>query len=594
VAGVGTLLDTAKLALFTFQRAIDVTSHNVANVSTPGYSRQSLVIGTQPPEPVREGMLGRGVIPQSILRYADKFLNESLITKHSDLAWAETELDNLQRMETLFNETGEYGLAEELTGFFNAWQDVANNPEGSSERNILVDQAEALAIRFNDLIADLDQITSDCNEYIGASLTSINEMTAEIAQLNKLIMEAENAGRPANDYRDSRDLLLQQLSSEISISFFENTSGQVTVFTGKGKLLVESNRNWTLSMDGDKVYYDPEKDVANPNAGLIDRNDVSGGKIKGWMEIRFDTLVDADGNHTAVYDFKNYLNELAKTLIWEVNDQHAQGVGLTAFSSLTGTTTISDPTVALKGATSGLDYYDKLVEGQSLNLYVYDASGVPSEYTVTLTAGMTANQLVDAFNNLGSGVTASISSTNKFILTAGAGSTFAFAEDNTKLLAALGLNTFFTWDPTQPTQIGVYASSMAVNSVVENDSAYVCAARVDTADGTFDTGDNTNALDMADLKDKNVLGGSVLNQTFAGYLESAVSDLGVRVDKARTVEGFVEQMVNQLENLRDTTSGVSLDEEMVNIIKFQKAYQMAAVLVTTADEMLQTVLNIKP
>jgi flagellar hook-associated protein 1 FlgK len=593
VSGVGSLLDTAKMALYSFQRAIDVTSHNVANVSTEGFSRQRLILQTQLPEAVHEGMLGRGVIPEVIERYADQFLNESLINKYADMGYAETELTNLERIETLLNETGDYGLAQELTEFFNAWQDVANYPDGTPEREILVSQAQALATRLNTLISDLDQITSDCNEYIGATLTSVNEMTAEVAELNKLIMEAENAGRPANDYRDSRDLLLRQLSEEISISFFENASGQVTVFTGTGKLLVESNQNWTLSMEGDKVYYDPEKDIANPNAGLIDRNDITGGNIKGWMEVRYDTTVDDDGNYTAVYDFKNYLNELAKTLVWEVNDQHAQGVGLTAFSSLAGTTTIADPTAALSTAASGLDFYDKLVEGETLTMYVYDSAGTPTEYTITLTTGMTANELVNAFNDLGSGVTASISSDNKFTLTAVTGSTFAFAEDNTKLLATLGLNTFFTWDSTLPGQVGVYASSIGVNSILENDSAYICAGRVDTDDGTFEPGDNSNALDLADLKDKSVLGATVINQTFSGYLENAVSDLGVRVDQAKTVAGFVEQLVSELDGLRDAISGVSLDEEMVNIIKYQKAYQMSAVLVSTADEMLQTVLNIK-
>ncbi|MBU0513176.1 MAG: flagellar hook-associated protein FlgK [Proteobacteria bacterium] len=594
MGGVGALLDTAKLALFTFQRAIDVTSHNVANVSTPGFSRQSLVIGTQNPEPVREGMLGRGVMPEAILRHADKFLNERLNQKHSDLSNLETQRANLERIETMLNETGEYGLAQDLTEFFNSWQDVANYPDGSPERRALLARAQQLANRFNTLIDDLDLVTKDVNQYIGAALTKVNELTAEIAELNQLILETENGGRPANDFRDRRTLLLQQLSDEISITYFETASSQVTVFTGVGKLLVESNRNWTLSMDGDRVYYDPEKDIAFPNQGLIDRNDLTGGRVKGWMEIRFDTLVDAAGQHTAVYDFKNYINQLARALIWEVNDQHSQGAGLAAFSTLTGTAIVSDPTVALKGATSGVDFFDKLVEGQTLTLYVYDAGGTPTEHTLTFTAGMTGNQLVSAINDLGAGVTASFTATGRLSLTANTGSTFAFAEDNTKLLAALGLNTFFTWDTTQPNQVGVYGSSMAVNNTVLNDSRYVAAGRVNTDDGTFDPGDNRNALDLADIKDKNVLGGPPANMTLAAYLNTMVSDLGVRVDRAQTAEGFVDQMVKELEDLRDTTSAVSLDEEMVNIIKYQKAYQMSAVLVTTADEMLQTVLNIKP
>ncbi len=593
MAGVGSMLDTAKLALFSYQRAIDVTSHNVANVSTPGFSRQTLVLQTQNPEQVREGFLGRGVTPQAILRHADQYLTDRLNEKHSDLSRNETMVSDLQRIESMLNETGDYGLTQQLTEFFNAWQDVANNPSGSPEREALVAQAQALSVRFNQLITDLDQVSKDANQSMGASVTKINEMTAEIADLNQRIMESENTGRSANDFRDRRDLLLQKLSQEISITYFETANHTVTVFTGKGKLLVESHQNWTLSMDGDNLYYDREKDPANPSAGLIDRNDITGGKMKGWMDIRFDTLADADGNHTAVYDFKNYLNQLAKTLIWEVNDQHSQGVGQTAFSNLTGTTTISDPTAALDTAASGLDFYDKLVDDGTLTFYVYDAAGTATQYTVTLTAGMTGNQLVSAINDLGSGVTASITSTGKLNLAASTGDTFAFAQDDSKILAALGLNTFFSWDSTQPTQIGVYASSMAVNNVLVDNSDYVAAARVNPDDGTFNTGDNQNALDLADLKDKSVLGGPPANQTFAGYLNGIVSELGTRVDQAKTAEGFVNQMVNQLNDQRDSVSGVSLDEEMVNIIKFQRAYQMSAVLVKTADELLQTVLNIK-
>jgi flagellar hook-associated protein 1 FlgK len=593
VAGVGSLLDTAKLALFSYQRAIDVTSHNVANVSTPGYSRQTLVLQTQDPEQVREGYLGRGVTPQAILRHADQYLTDRLNDKHADLSRDETTRTNLERIEALLNETSDYGMAQELTEFFNSWQDVANNASGSAEREALLDRAQALAVRFNNLISDLDQVTKDVNQYIGASVSSINEMTAEIADLNQRIMESENTGRSANDFRDRRDLLLQQLSQEISITYFETANHTVTVFTGTGKLLVESHQNWTLSMDGDNVYYDREKDPGDPTAGLIDRNDITGGRIKGWMDVRFDTLTDADGNHTAIYDFKNYLNQLAKTLIWEVNDQHSQGVGQTAFSNLTGTTTISDPTAALNTAASGVDFYDKLVDDGTLTFYVYDASGQPTQYAITLTAGMTGNQLVSAINDLGSGVTASITSTGKLNLTAATGDTFAFAEDNSKILAALGLNTFFSWDSSQPTQVGVYASSLAVNNVLQDNSDYVAAARVNTDDGTFDAGDNQNALDLADIKDKNVLGGPPANLTLAGYLNLMVSDLGIRVDQAKTAEGFVDQTVKELEDLRDSVSAVSLDEEMVNIIKFQKAYQMSAILVKTADDLLQTVLNIK-
>lgn len=593
MSGVNTTLDIAKMALFLNQQAIDVTSHNIANVNTPGFSRQRLVVEVQDPQKVREGMLGRGVIGGVIERFSDKYIVQRLIEKQSNLADWEARQLNLERLETMFNETGENGLTEILSEFFSSWQDLANHPDGVPQREALLSRGDQLAARLSEFMSDLDKITQDLNLYIGAAVTKINQLTAEIAELNDRILANENTGRPANDFRDQREVTLAELNKLISIDYFETANGEVTVFTGRGKLLVESKRSWDLFMQGDTLYYQPDYNPAVPTMGVIDRNDLHGGQIKAWMEIRYDTLPDNQGNYTTIYDLKNDLDALAKALIWEMNDQHSQGVGLTGLTTVTGTTTITDQNVRMASSSSGIDFYDKLVEGQSFKLFVYDASGNPTEHGVTLTANMTATQFVSAINDTGSHISASLDGQGRLSLASDSGYSFGFAEDDTNVLAALGINTFFSWISGTASTVGNYASSISVNTNLFSDSRLIAAGRINLDDGTFQAGNNQTALDLADVKDKLVLGGTPPSQTLFGFLDGFVSNLGVQVDRARTTASFAAQTTEQMMDLRDNISAVSLDEEMVNIIKFQKAYQMSAMMIRTADEMLQTVLNIK-
>jgi flagellar hook-associated protein 1 FlgK len=299
---------------------------------------------------------------------------------------------------------------------------------------------------------------------------------------------------------------------------------------------------------------------------------------------------------------------LAKSVIFEVNRIHCQGVGSSVFQAgdaLTGTyqtaTTLED-----------LTFGEEIDFSGSFKLWIGDANGENlQEVEIELSYVNGAIGPIDGTSSLAelvasindqittkaglTGVTASVSE-DSLRLTADATHTFAFSEDSSDILAALGLNTFFE---------GGGASSMAVNSVLESRSELIAAGRIDPTTGEYAAGDNSNALALVDLQYEGVTikrwtyarGSAATSQdvsdTMESYLHYLVGSVGIESQSIQRSREFNELVVEQLQETRDNISAVSLDEEMINLMKYQHAYSAAAKLITTADEMLQTLLETK-
>jgi flagellar hook-associated protein 1 FlgK len=296
------------------------------------------------------------------------------------------------------------------------------------------------------------------------------------------------------------------------------------------------------------------------------------------------------------------LNALAKEFIWAVNNQHSQGVGLKLFepdSTLTGRYETSTDLDALEFG-SEIQY---IADG--FKLWIEDRTDpdnpVMSSVSIDLSGLNGSSSLADvatAINNQIAaaglaGVTAGVS--NDLIrFTAGSNHAFGFSDDNSNMLAALGVNTFFQ---------GVGAGSMEVNPVL-SDKDYIAAARIE-ADGSYASGDNTNALSIVDLQYASTqisqwtcdrINGNTqgtVTATFEQYYHGLVGSMGTISSSILRGREFNEVLVNELSEIRDSISAVSLDEEMTNLMKFQHAYEAAAKLITVADEMLDELLSTK-
>jgi len=571
MSGINSILDIAARALSAQQVGVEVTSHNVANVNTPGYSRQRVEFATGITVPTPYGPMGTGVKVQGIERAFDPFITARLDEKTSTLMDYQTRSAALEQVAAFFNETQEANLNNLLSEFWAAWQDLSDNPSGYGERQALVFKAISLCEAFSFKADQLVQERLSLLQQVGPALEEINEHAANIARLNREIVETEANGRTANDLRDQRQLEISKLAQLIGIRTFATGEGTINVTLINGLPLVEGVSSWEMSYelapDGsvDLHWNGPGGTVKHITTDIL-----AGGKLTALIEMR-DVVIPS---------FQQELDQLAQEFIFLVNSQHTQGVGLTSFSQITGTYAVDDPAASLDSA--GLPFGDRIVSG-SFQIFVDDQGSPISTSTIALDPSFSLNDLVAAINSdpaLNPYITASIENNCLKIEANSPSYTFGFAQDTSQVLAALGVNTFFTGDK---------AYTFEVNPLLVNQPQFIAAGLID-ASGAHDVGDNRNALALAALEGTAV-GSEGL--TVAAWYQKLVSDLGLEAQQAASQKSFYQGLVEQLTQMRDAVSGVSLDEELTNLVKFQRAYQAAARLVTAADELYQTLLTIK-
>ena len=363
---------------------------------------------------------------------------------------------------------------------------------------------------------------------------------------------------------------------------YENEDGSLTVTTGRGYVLVSKADAYPLELEGEEIKWHGS---GTNEVTITDM--ISGGKISGWLEIRDEVIPE----------YKADLDSFAEAVIWEVNKISTQGVGLEGFTSVTGTYSSTNAAEELGTADSGLDFYAPIVDG-TFKLWLYDASGAVvggAASTITIDSdagGTTLNGLAASLDAINANLDATVSG-GKLSMTASNGYTFAFSSDTSNVLAALGINTFFT---------GSNANDISMNTLLQSNKEFIAAGRVDSTGGIA-AGDSTNALAIVNLQSESVTvkrwtyerGSAAASTdqdgTLDSYLHSFVGAIGIDSQSITRSREFNERIVQSIKQTRDNISAVSLDEEMTKLIQYQQAYSAAAKLVTTAEEMLQTLLD---
>jgi flagellar hook-associated protein 1 FlgK len=332
---INRLMEIGKSALFTAQQAISVAGHNVANVNTPGFSRQQVTVAENRPENGSPGQIGTGVHAESIRRAFDSFVEEQLLASRERLGEYTASSNALAGLEPLFGDANNLGIGAGLNEFFSALQDVATNPNDLSARTVFLSKATALAGQFNQSAAALTDAQQSIDHQIGQTITDVNRLTSQIAGLNEKIANAESSGQQANDLRDERGVALADLAERVEISSIEDATGQVTVFAGRGQVLVDKDRTYQLVGVPDlsnngllDVRYDAG---AGPTTSLGPV--IQSGRLKGLLDARDQTIPSLRAS----------LDTLASELVTRVNQQHRLGFGLDGstnqdFFAPTGTT----------------------------------------------------------------------------------------------------------------------------------------------------------------------------------------------------------------------------------------------------------------
>jgi flagellar hook-associated protein 1 FlgK len=548
VAGILGILNIGKLALFAQQRAISVTSQNIANVNTPGYSRQEAVLETTIPANDRPGQIGTGVQVGEIRRLVNRFVENQLTSEQSNVGRFDIERSILSRVEASFNDAQGTGLHQALTDFFAAVQDLSNNPQGREERVALLARAETLAQRVEATDSQVRQILTDLDSEIVGTVTDINALASQIADLNNEIGRAEMSGQRANDLRDTRGRTLNELAEKIDIRTFENSVGQVTVMVGGGRPLVEGNRAFTL-----RGVVDPDNSgfsgiELDPGTGTTFdlTSSIANGRLKGLIDLR-DTVIPG---------YLDQLDQLAAAVINEVNQQHRAGYGL-------------------DGSTAN-DFYTPLVP-TSKGLSANTGSGA-----VSVTVATAASLTLDPYQLSFAGGSYTIQN-----LTTGATATAAYSNPTTVTFE--GLSITITGAPASGDVFAVSAHQGTAGSMAVALSNPDRIAAASSAAGV--PGDNANAVLLARLQDKAVtaLGGATFQRFYSGF----IGEVGSDAQAAQRNLNAQEIIGEQLDRMRGEVSDVSLDEEMTNLIKYQRAFEAAARLITVADDLLQTILGIK-
>ncbi|MCP3921021.1 MAG: flagellar hook-associated protein FlgK [Desulfobacterales bacterium] len=320
--GIGLTMDIARHALASAQQGLSVSGNNVANVSTPSYSKQNARQVTTLPLKLGRIQLGTGVKVDSVKRATDKLLERRIMYETSTKKAYEEGSSYMSILATFFNENAENSISKTIADFWNTWHDLSNHPAGSAERTAVHEFGMLMTEELNALDTDLKTLSNDLTSEIWGSITEINAIAKSIAAMNKEIASVEVSAN-ANDQRDKRNRLMKSLSELVDIQTFEQDNGEVTIIMSKGAQLVNGPDHNLLNLRDGNVYWK----AANDNAEIDITDRVKGGKIGGWLEQRDEV----------VKKYSNDLKSLTNGLVWEVNYQHSQGVGLDFFATpLTG------------------------------------------------------------------------------------------------------------------------------------------------------------------------------------------------------------------------------------------------------------------
>lgn len=549
-------------ALHAYEAAMQTIGHNISNADTDGFSRQRVTFGSSNPDILSFGSIGTGVEVTEIRRVRTAYFDTEMRQEQSELGKWEQISESLSRLEVYFNEPGENGLGQMMQELWQKWYDVSNDPENETNRVALTQYALLFTNTVNDLDTKIEQIRSDIDETIETKVDEINILTSQIASLNEQIVSDESGGLSvANDLRDERDLLVEKLAKIIPIVVNEHQNGGYIIYMDNKPLVAHTEAS-TLTTVQNGLHYDVAWSDSNETFSSTE------GELGGLLTVR----------DTDIPTYADNLDTLMEGFILEVNKLHSQGWGLSGYSTMTSEHAVDDASEELATVDSGLDFYDEITTGNDFYINVINSStGAVTTTAIDVDATTTLTSLaadIDAVSN----VSASVSS-GYLTIDADAGYTFTVTDDSTNstnALAALGMNTFFT---------GVNADDISVSTTVQNDSDKIAAA------ATNNPGDNSIARSIADLQNQNTLLSSTVSLE-AYYQAYIVGTLGVDANEAARMEEVQSLVVDNIANNIDEVSGVSLDEEMANLMQFQHAYQAVAKYISLSSAMLNELVNL--
>lgn len=576
--GLSSSFYIGRSALTAAELGIQVAGNNIANVATPGYSRQ--LAGLSPirgDTRINGGTIGRGVQVNDVRRIVDDALQGRLWHGVSREAEASQRVDVFSQLESALNELSDNDLSSELSSFFASWSESANLVQSDG---IVVQQGQKLADVMQRMRENLTDQRRQLDAQIDAMITRADEILDKVADINSTIADAEVGSGTANSLRDQRDQLVTELSEYIDVSAITHDNGSMDVYIGSTPVV-----------------------IGNDTRGLMVERRSENGGVEVLVRVREDgQRVDVDSGRagalletrgTAIDDTIERLDDIAAQLIFEVNKLHSTGTNEQGLAGIKGTLLVAqedwtrplnDPDnlsfsdLPFDVSNGGFDVVvTNGVTGSTDTIRIdVDLDGIRDDGTPGFADDTSLADIRDQLNAI-DGLTATITPSGQLSIQGNPNTRFSFANDDSDFLAVAGVNSFFA---------GTSAADIHVRDELVADPTLVVSGRVINDEYVA----NGTALAIAEAQESTIA--ALGDQTFASSWSIGVQQVAVRTDAAIAEADAASVVRQSLESQRASRSGVSIDEESINLVTFQRSYQGAARFLSVVDELTQTLIQL--
>ncbi len=612
-------IELGKRSIMAHTDAITTAGHNISNANTEGYSRQRVQLKEFDPlykpdleRAERAGMIGQGIDVQSINRVRDEMLDQRIVSQQNLESYWETRSKYYSMIEQIYNEPDEVSIRSNMDKFWESWQELSVNPESQAARQAVVTRGESLTDSIKTKWENLMGVGSLLNSDIEATVKQVNSYANQIASLNAEIVRSRGMGDNPNDLLDRRDLLVDKLSKLANITTDQRDGDEFMVHLD-GRVLVQGGvaRNFELISLTDNngydklVWSDTREDAV-----------VSGGTLGALIELRdVDIRNEVQSLNTMTMNFSDLVNDVHRnaygannvtgldfftehSFVENVNGNFDRdGDGSFDHSYIfrfTGTTVLNpQEQIGLEGVMT--------FSGPSGNVQVayHPTDSVETVINRINDSNAEVKAYLDRNNNLVlKGTTAQNIENPDFVIRHVEDSGF-FLTGYSGILSASGADGAYDFERADAVnalagaQFAVSpvlnpAGYIEVNSVIKNDVKSVAAAFRDDS-GNVNVGDARAAVEIASIRNTKVMIGH--ERTLDDYFADTVTNVGLKGEQAETNLNSHMAIMNDLRSMRDSISGVNIDEELADIIKFQHGYNAAAKFVTIWDSLLDTVIN---
>ena len=613
-------IELGKRSIMANTDAITTAGHNISNANTEGYSRQRVQIKEFDPlykpdleRAERAGMIGQGVDVQSINRVRDELLDSRIVSQANTESYWQTRSDYYTMIEQIYNEPDDVSVRSNMDKFWESWQELSINPESKASRQAVVTRAETLTDSIKQRWESLAGIGNLLEGDIEATVKQVNSLSKQIANVNAEIVRSRAMGDNPNDLLDRRDLLVDKLSKLVNVSTDQRDGDEFMVHVD-GKVLVQGgiSREIELQPRYDDTGYSKLVWADTKNDAVF-----TGGKLGALVELRdVDVRNEIQSLNTMTMNFSDLVNDVHRNAVGankvtglDFFVQHSFVENVNGNFDRNGDGTLDTSYVFRMSGTNALDKQQQVgIEG------VMTFNGTTGNVQVPYFHTDTVETVIARINDSTSEVKAYLDKNNNLVLKATTSAqsenpdfVIRHVEDSGFFLSGYagilsvnggqGAYDFAQADAvnalTQGVQFAVSpvfnpSAYIEVNPAIKNDVMSVAAGYMDAA-GKVPTGDGRAAVEIASIRNSSVMVGSM--KTFDDYFADTVTNVGLKGEQAETNLLSQNAIMDDLRNLRDSISGVNIDEELSEIMKFQHGYNAAAKFITVWDSLLDTVIN---